>query len=207
MADPYRAAYEKVCQELRSADPQVVAGNADIEYRVLDGGGLLTLPFFGRAYTVAFPALEVRDAQTGQTPPLAHQILMLHHLKQADGAPPTGQWVSFRLLPDGRVYERAFRARALEPLARTFGGDAQAFQQAARKLGGEPMRLGDVSYLFRVFPRLFLAVVIWLGDEEFPPEANILFDSTAGHYLPTEDLAVVGGMLSGRLVKEATKGD
>jgi hypothetical protein len=35
---------------------------------------------------------------------------------------------------------------------------------------------------------------------------NILFDSAAGHYLPTEDLSAVGGMLSGRLLRARFQG-
>ena len=34
--------------------------------------------------------------------------------------------------------------------------------------GGEPMRLGDASFWFRAFPRLALAAVLWLGEEDLP---------------------------------------
>jgi hypothetical protein len=54
-----------------------------------------------------------------------------------------------------------------------------------------------------VLPRVWLAVVLHLADEEFPASANVLFDASASHYLPTEDLAVLGGMLTGRLIKSA----
>jgi hypothetical protein len=42
---------------------------------------------------------------------------------------------------------------------------------------------------------------LWLGEEDLPGSVNILFDSAAGHMLPTEDLAGVGGMLSGMLLR------
>ena len=72
---------------------------------------------------------------------------------------------------------------------------------AAKALGGESLTYGDAAFLFPMFPRLRLAVVLYLADEEFSASANVLFDAAAGHYLPTEDLAVLGGMLAGQLIK------
>ena len=45
-----------------------------------------------------------------------------------------------------------------------------------------------------------MAVVIYEGDEEFSASANVLFDAAASNYLPTEDLAVLGGVLASRLI-------
>jgi hypothetical protein len=36
-----------------------------------------------------------------------------------------------------------------------------------------------------------IALIFWSGDEEFQPEARILFDSTIPTYLSTEDVAVL----------------
>jgi hypothetical protein len=70
-------------------------------------------------------------------------------------------------------------------------------------LKGESLSFGDASFLFRMLPRLWLAVVLYLADDEFPANANVLFDAAASHYLPTEDLAVLGGLLAGRLIRVA----
>jgi hypothetical protein len=70
-------------------------------------------------------------------------------------------------------------------------------------MGGERLSYGDSSFLFRALPRVWLAVVLNLADDEFPADASVLFDSAAEHYLPTEDLAVLAGMLAGRLIKAA----
>jgi hypothetical protein len=50
-----------------------------------------------------------------------------------------------------------------------------------------------------------VAVVLDLADEEFPAWVNILFDGAASHYLPTEDWAVVGELLSSRLRQAADR--
>jgi len=53
-----------------------------------------------------------------------------------------------------------------------------------------------------VLPRVHLAIILHRGDEEFPPAVSVLFDGAAGHYLPTDDLAVACGLLVGALLRE-----
>jgi hypothetical protein len=48
-----------------------------------------------------------------------------------------------------------------------------------------------------------LAVVYWYGDDEFPPNASVLFDASAGHYLSTDGLAVLGRELCSKIIREA----
>jgi hypothetical protein len=80
---------------------------------------------------------------------------------------------------------------------------AIAFKQASEKLRGAPLAIGDAGYVFQVLPRLKLAVVMWSGDDEFPAQAQVLFQETAPHYLMTEGLAIVGSLLIGQIVKAA----
>ncbi|MBW1912080.1 MAG: DUF3786 domain-containing protein, partial [Deltaproteobacteria bacterium] len=39
-----------------------------------------------------------------------------------------------------------------------------------------------------------LALVLWKGDDEFPPEGNILFDKNISKILSAEDMAWLAGM-------------
>ena len=55
----------------------------------------------------------------------------------------------------------------------------------------------------RRLPRVDVAVLVWAGDDEEPGEARVLFDANAGHYLPAEDLAGLGGQLAHRLAGAA----
>jgi hypothetical protein len=128
-------------------------------------------------------------------------LIILHYLIQADGVQPSDQWIAFRELPDGLGYDPAFQGRSGQRLARQYGNDADAFVAAAEALGGERLTFGDVSYMFHILPRMRMAVILHLADEEFGAAANLLFDASAGHYLPTEDLAVLGGLLASKLLK------
>jgi hypothetical protein len=81
-----------------------------------------------------------------------------------------------------------------------FGPDVSLLVKAAEKLGGRAIDAGDAGFEFAVFPRVPIQLILWEGDEEFPPEANILFDDVIGELLSPEDIAWLAGMLVYRLM-------
>ena len=52
-----------------------------------------------------------------------------------------------------------------------------------------------------------ITFVLWQGDAEFPPEGNILLDSTISHFLPAEDIIVVCETVSRKLVRLLKEAD
>ena len=200
----YGPALEKAQREFPSLQPAEAAARAAASYEALGAGsGRFQVPYFGSLYYVGWPEGSAVRASDGQDVDIATHIILLHYLLTADGAPMSSEWISFRNLPGGLGYYASFQGRASLRLSGTFGADAQAFEAAARALGGERLSFGDASFMFRVLPRVWMAVVLYLADEEFPAEANVLFDASTAHYLPTEDAAVLGGLLAGRLIKAA----
>lgn len=202
--ETYGPALDRAKLAFASLEPPKAAELAAVHYEPRDAGsGRFQIPFLSSTYLVTWP--DGQQSQVGAQKPvdIATQILLLHYLLTADGAPVNGQWISFRNLPGGLGYFGAFQGRASHRLARTFGQSRPTFEAAARALSGERLTFGDSSFLFRALPRVWLAVVLNLGDEEFPADANVLFDAAASHYLPTEDLAVLGGLLASNLVKAA----
>jgi hypothetical protein len=187
--------------------------------------GGVEVPFLGSAHLVSHPEGDVRVAGesahvTGKPAHIAVRIMLLHYLLQADGTLPSGEWAAFRELPDGLFYAASFTARAEAPLEAAFGGPSvaggpgvtggpaaagglDAFRRAAAAAGGEQFAAADAAFAFRALPLLRLAAMLWEGDDEFAARAQIVFDASAGHCLPAEDLAGLGGLLSRRLVSAA----
>ena len=200
----YGPALKKAREDFRLVEPYMAAYCSDTTYRELTTTtGLFEVPFWGQTCLVRYPDGEVRDGYTGEGLPIITQILVLHYLTHADGTPMADRWVAFRELPGGLGYDPAFQGRADHRLVRAFGHDLEGFIRAAEALGGERITFGDAAFLFRIFPRLWMAAILYLADEEFGASASVLFDGAADHYLPTEDLAVLGGLLASRLIKEA----
>jgi len=86
------------------------------------------------------------------------------------------------------------------PGARVGEEGMDAFRRGAESIGGEPIAVGNAGYSFQVLPRICLAAVYWLGDEDFSSQASILFEDTAGHYMSTDGLAVLGSHLVNKLL-------
>ncbi len=196
----YQPALDKARAELGRLDPVAAAARSGARAYSRAGERGVALAFWGRELEVAWPGGEVRSPGGG-TAGTTVQLLVLHYLASADGAPQADRWLSFRELPDGRVYDAAYRRRACLPLARTFGEQPEALVAAALRLGGQRLTFGDASFMFQVLPRVRVAAILYRGDEEFVAEANVLFDAAVRHYLPIEDVAVLGGVVAWELIK------
>ncbi len=159
-----------------------------------------TLDLLGERCRLGWPDLLAYAG--GATAPLGTTLqgLLLYYLTLADGSAPVGTWISFRELPDGWLYHQAFQGYSGDVLARALGNDGDAFAAAAVTLGGAALDVGDRGYSFTCLPRVKLAVVYWLGDDEFAPRAQVLFDAGASHYLTTDGLAGLGSHLITRLL-------
>ena len=131
---------------------------------------------------------------------LPEKVLICHYLLNASGESLTGQLIAFRDIPDGRFYDDAFRRRARNPFLAAFGSDLELFRKCAAVLGGAPTDAGDAAMIFHALPKIPIQVILWAGDEEFPPDATILFDAGISGLLPAEDVVVLSSMLIYRLM-------
>jgi hypothetical protein len=186
--------------KLRESDRAVVAERSGA---TINQDGQLRVEFLRREYMIDRVEWTVKRAEDGVTPPSLMQSLILTYLYSADGAPPIDRWLGFRELPDGLFYAQAFQGYTGTELVRNLNGDVAVFRQASEKLQGAALATGDAGYVFQVLPHLKLAVVMWAGDDEFPAQAQVLFQESAPHYLVTEGLAIIGSLLIGHIVKAA----
>ncbi len=205
--ETYGPALAKARRAFTNLVPAQTMAQAAVDYEELAGQtGQFLVPFFQTTYAVTWPTGKVRRDSSHPDADISIRLIVLHYLLTADGTPMASTWIAFRNLPGGLGYDAAFQGRASHRLARAFGSDVAGFRTAAQSLGGESLSFGDASFLFRLLPRVWLAAVLHLADDEFPASANVLFDGAASHYLPTEDLAVLGGLLASRLVKAGRSG-
>jgi len=101
-------------------------------------------------------------------------------------------------------YHRAFQSYTGKELVKVFKNDLEMVRCVAKRLGGHKESFGDLSFSFRVLPRVSLMLVYWRGDEEFSPSAKILFDSSVSHHLPTDVCAILGKTLTSRALRNIT---
>lgn len=156
-----------------------------------------TLEIMGRSYRVKFPSFQTE-------PEASHpeKMLLIRYLLEAELLPMSGRFITYREVPWGETYFRNFEGRCLKRLAFGFGSRLDDFRRGMEKLGGLPVNTGDAGYEFPFMKGLYMKFILWAGDEEFPPSAQILFSDNFKLAFTAEDLAVVGDV-SINYLKEA----
>lgn len=115
--------------------------------------------------------------------------------------PSKGEYVAYKNLPGASFYSTPYRRRSVGRLLGTFGDEPDELLSVSKVLGGTPDELGDVSARIRIFPKIEAVIVLYRGDEEFPPEAEILYRDDVINFLSLEDISVLSGVLASRLSK------
>jgi hypothetical protein len=167
-----------------------------------DGQRSFWVPFLDRGYRVGYPEFDFTDKEAPQQEiPLQEQVLILHYMEGAGNVSAlSGEWIAYREIPGAAFYFSAFVKRAVEPLKKVFGHQVSLLPPVAALLGGDAIEYGDVGYEFSLLPKAPVRLVLYEGDEEFSPEANILFDQTAGEIFSPEDAAWLPSLLVYRLI-------
>ncbi|MFQ5978015.1 MAG: DUF3786 domain-containing protein [Candidatus Heimdallarchaeota archaeon] len=112
----------------------------------------------------------------------------------------TGELISYAQLRGGRAFHRAFVERAVKPIAKRIGHDSSLLKDAGDLLKGQKLSYGDYSVCIRSLPLVPVTIILWTKSPEFAARAKILFDSSAGSYLSTEELAILGQLTSSRII-------
>jgi hypothetical protein len=206
--DDYRKAVELGRKDLAGKDPRLIADLAGANF-VLDSGGMkaLTLDFLNRDAAISWPSLEISFKGSEEEVPIQQQVLLLHYLNGCKGSRIFGEWIAYQEVPDGKFYLDAFLKRAKIPMVQAFGNRPEVLiKLATESLGATPFDYGDLSVKIRALPMVPVALILWKGDEEFPPEGNILFDRSISDIFSAEDIAWLAGMVIYPLIGMARKG-
>ena len=189
----YDASFNKAAEILRKSDPGHICGICGT--RSAPAG--ILVPYFDKEYTVKLPEVTFDPPDIS----IYEQILILHYLTTLGDHSVKGEFISFKNLPGAFFYDATYKKRGPGQILRKFGDNIDELTEAAEKLGGEQAEFGDVSVKVPVFPRIDAVVVLYREDDEFPPDANILFKDDIINYLPLEDVAVLSGLIGSKLKK------
>jgi len=198
--DDYKQALKLASEKLSEKNPHLIASFSGAEILShKQGETSLVLNALNRKVTIAWPEFTFATEKVEAEVPIQQQVLYLHYLIGAfssSGQRPTGDWISFQEIPDGRFYMDAFQRRAKNPMVGTFGEKPDLLLEVATELyGAVPFSQGDVSAVVQALPLVPVALILWKGDQEFPPEGNVLFDRSIIGILSAEDVAWLSGMV------------
>lgn len=159
----------------------------------------LALPFDGQAFTVTMLAQTYRITwpvySIDPEPPRTVQTFLLRYLLEGKDLPASGAWKTFRELPWGEVYVQPFTGRCLQRCAFTFGGRLEAFCRGCEALQGEALTGADAAYEIPLIGAYRVRILLWAADEEFPPNAQMLFTDNFAAGFTAEDRVVAADLI------------
>ena len=149
----------------------------------------------GREFAISHPDYAIRALDEGKLPPLPTQTFLLRYLLESKTVAWSGAWKTFREMPWGEVYIKPFTGRILTRAAFTFGTRVAAFKAACEKMGAAPLSHGDAGFQFDLIGNFRMQILVWEGDEEFPPNAQVLYSDNFAEGFAAEDRVVAGDIL------------
>ena len=160
----------------------------------LAGERIHSLRFLGDDYEVDIDKKTVFSVSCNVPAKVYTSILILHYLiRKINGLPPIkGEWISFKELVGGEGYYPSFKKRVIDTITRKYGKNPDNLLALVERFRAKKAELADVSVVLDTIEESapFL-ITLWRGDEEFGPEANILFDKSIADIFRTEDIVVL----------------
>ena len=149
----------------------------------------------GREFAISHPDYAIRALDGGNLPPLPTQTFLLRYLLEGKTVADSGQWKTFREMPWGEMYIKPYTGRVLTRAAYTFSFKLAAFAAACEKMGAVKLPHGDAGYQFQLLPGYHIQILVWQGDDEFPPNAQVIYSDNFAEGFAAEDRVVAGDIL------------
>ncbi len=129
-------------------------------------------------------------------------VFLINYLLAAKKTEPAGCWISEKDLAGGATFFRGPHKIPTELISSTYGNDLARLRQKCTSFDGTPLDMADCAFAFTIVGSIRVALLYWVGDEDFAPEAKLLLDQTVADSLR---LDVIFGLLCDvcvRLAKE-----
>lgn len=183
------AYYEQLFRQL---DPAGVSARLE---NVRWDGKEFYVNLLGREYAISHPDYAIRATDGGTLPPLPCQTFLLRYLLESKDVAWNGTWKTFREMPWGEMYIQPYTGRVLTRAAFTFGTRVAAFRTACEKMRAQSVPHGDAGFRFDLIGGYQMQILVWEGDDEFPPNAQVLYSDNFADGFAAEDRVVAGDIL------------
>lgn len=203
--DDYKKALEIGKEEISKKNPLHlcrVSGGQFIEKA--NEPNSIQIKFLNRMVNISWPDL-IFSQDSDKEMKIKEKILILHYLNNAKKEDLTGELIAYQEIPSARFYLSSFNARSRDPFIAAFGENPDKLPVVAQELFAAQMAsMGDVSVTIQAFPKVPITLIIWRGDEEFPPNGTILFDSSIkDNLLSAADISELVSMIVYPLIAKA----
>ena len=183
-------------ERFRAGDPAEMAARCALSYngdrRTVD------VTLLGETFTVSHPAFTI----VGPAPLTnAEQIMLLRYLTDGRCAMPGGSYLPYREFPWGEVYLQQFTGRCIKRFAFSYSSKPDLLERIMEHMPAKKLSRSDAGWEVELMPGLSIQFLLWLADEEFPPNAQILFSDNFRYAFTAEDMANIGDIVLNRMKK------
>ena len=187
--------YEYYLKTYQEIDPKEICERTGFFYD--EEKKVFTVVFMGSTYEISFPDYKIshKEDEKGVYPleeAMNAKIFMVRYLSEKAKTLSSGKFLTYREVPWGEVYFRQFQGRCLMRLAFSYGNKLEAFKKVMTAMGAKPLEQGDCAFELEFMEGFFIRLILWEGDDEFPPSSQILFSDNFAVTFAAEDLAVAG---------------
>ena len=177
--------------QFAKADPAEISARLNLPFE----NNAFRVTLLGKEYVIVHPAAEIVGADDHIGPALPVQTFLLRYLLESKPVFWRGEWKTFREMPWGEMYIKPYTGRVLTRAAFTFGTRVEKFRAACEKLGAVALPNGDAGFEFTLVGDFRLRILVWAGDEEFPPNAQVIYTDNFAEGFAAEDRVVAGDIL------------
>lgn len=150
-------------------------------------GGRLVITCLGKEFSIDPAGMVASQCHTHPW----FTLPLLDYVLHSEGVAPSGRWVPFRELPQGRTWAPLYERRCEQPLAMLADGYSDLFDDLVRLFSGTatpPAYSADIAVTLHPFPKVPLLICYWRPEDGMDSKLHLFFDDQAERNLPVESL-------------------
>lgn len=172
-------------QELGEQNPREVCNRTGCRYD--EEGKSFTVSAWGEEYVICPRERKIVCPGKKIHPPQdLFYLFVIYYLLKSKDITARNEWISEKDLPGGATFFRGPHEIPTGLITGRYGNDIEAFEKGCGQLQGSALDMADAAYRFTITPNIPVLVLYWCGDDEFPPEAKILYDRTISDHLTSD---------------------
>ncbi len=132
----------------------------------------------------------------------------LYHVLYGKGLHPSGSWLSYRELKDGREGYPLFQKQCEEPMKQVADTHTELFDFMVHVFSGKQVEKqfkSDISVVLHPLPRVPIMICYWMPDDGLASSLNLFYDKTANENLDISAAYALGAGLAKMFEKIAMK--
>jgi hypothetical protein len=196
-----RIPFEHYLEAYQKANPVEISKRVGVPYD--EDKKVFDIWLLGSRYQISHPEYEIThiDDEMGYYPleAINAKILILRYFLEGKLTPAGDEFYTYKEMPWGDVYFKQFQGRCMMRLAYGYGNKLSVFSQIMKRMGATQLSYGDCAYEIEFLKGLRLRYILWSGDEEFPPSAQIQFSDNFPEAFQIEDMAFVCDIITGMI--------